>query len=189
MDVNHTYLIQTPGAGNGLASISDLPSGSLILQTRSPDILVVETPKIDKFCSYCFLPLGGAGAVPKRCTRCKVIRYCSTECQRADWKLIHQKECPVLRDMPGVPPTPVRALIQILLLGSTHDDRWKGLEAHVEKFSAGKKGWEDIRLQAGFAVSHSKSPPTRLILAIRTFCRVCHYTHFEYSPYIFSSLD
>eukprot|EP00798_Chlamydomonas_sp_ICE-L_P016003 gene16001-22140_t len=32
-----------------------------------------------------------------RCGKCKVLRYCSAECQRADWSTLHKKVCPMLR--------------------------------------------------------------------------------------------
>jgi hypothetical protein len=28
-----------------------------------------------------------------RCTRCKIALYCNKECQKADWKRGHKKEC------------------------------------------------------------------------------------------------
>jgi hypothetical protein len=175
-------VVQNSDIGNGLAAIQDIPAGSLILQIHSPFILVLETPKIDRFCSHCFLPL--QDGTRKRCTACKVVRYCSTECQRADWKLIHQKECPVLKEV--LPPTPVRALIQVLLLymsGSAQDkNRGQTLQAHTEDFSADKQGWEDIRLQAMFAVKYSKTPPAQYDLALQILCRVCCSSHFRHSP-------
>jgi SET and MYND domain-containing protein len=172
-------VLQNLDIGNGLAATEGIPAGSLILQIRSPFILVLETPKIDKFCSHCFLPL--QDGTRKRCTACKFVRYCSTACQKADWKLIHQKECPVLKEV--LPPTPVRALIQVLLLymsGPEKDNnRWKALEAHAEEFRADKQGWEDLGLQAMFAVKYSKTPPAKSELAIQILCRVCCCFHFQ----------
>jgi MYND finger len=171
-------VLQNSNIGNGLAATQDIPAGSLILQIRSPFILVLETPKIERFCSRCFLPL--QDGTRKRCTACKVVRYCSAECQRADWKLIHQKECPVLKEV--LPPTPVRALIQVLLLhssGSSQNNRWQDLQAHIEEFNADKQGWEDIRLQAMFAVKYSKTPPAQYDLALQILCRVCCSFHFK----------
>jgi hypothetical protein len=172
-------VLQNSSTGNGLAATQDIPSGSLILQIRSPFILVLETPKVDSFCSHCFLPL--QDGTRKRCTACKVVRYCSTACQRADWKLIHQKECPVLKEV--LPPTPVRALIQVLLLymsGSAQDDnRWQALQAHLEEFRVEKQGWEDLRLQAMFSVKYSKTPPAQVELAIQILCRVCCCFHIQ----------
>ena len=39
-------------------------------------------------CSVC----GGEGVKTKRCSACKNIRYCSHECQKADWKK-HKRVC------------------------------------------------------------------------------------------------
>ena len=183
-------ILQNSDIGNGLAATQDIPTGSLILKIHSPFILFLETPKIDLFCSCCFLPLQDGAR--KRCTACKVVRYCSAECQRADWKLIHQKECPVLKEV--VPPTPVRALIQVLLLhssGSAQNNRWQALQTHMEEFRADKQGWEDIRLQAMFVAKYSKTPPAQYELAIQILCRVCCSSHFRHSPImlLFSVLD
>ena len=30
---------------------------------------------------------------PKRCTRCKIVSYCSRECQVKHWKEVHRKSC------------------------------------------------------------------------------------------------
>ncbi len=39
----------------------------------------------------------GAREVPfKRCSACREVRYCSTECQRADWRR-HKQECVLIR--------------------------------------------------------------------------------------------
>jgi hypothetical protein len=39
-------------------------------------------------CYFC-----GNPNASKRCTRCKVARYCSSECQAKHWKLDHKKDC------------------------------------------------------------------------------------------------
>ncbi|KAK9809365.1 hypothetical protein WJX73_009050 [Symbiochloris irregularis] len=28
-----------------------------------------------------------------KCTKCMTVRYCSRECQKADWKVMHKKTC------------------------------------------------------------------------------------------------
>jgi hypothetical protein len=32
----------------------------------------------------------------KKCGKCKVIYYCSVECQKLDWKVAHKKECDLM---------------------------------------------------------------------------------------------
>ena len=33
----------------------------------------------------------------KNCGRCKVVKYCSKECQEEHWALVHKKQCNKLR--------------------------------------------------------------------------------------------
>jgi hypothetical protein len=44
-------------------------------------------------CHHC----GKVTDSPKRCSACKVVFYCSSECQLESWKHGHQKECKTLR--------------------------------------------------------------------------------------------
>jgi hypothetical protein len=46
------------------------------------------------FCVHCATVDNTPGAI-KRCLRCKVVGYCSRDCQRKHWKH-HKKECPKL---------------------------------------------------------------------------------------------
>ena len=41
----------------------------------------------EKLCDYCFFNKN-----LKQCSFCKIMHYCSTTCQRADWN-IHKQEC------------------------------------------------------------------------------------------------
>ncbi|CAG9568823.1 MYND finger domain-like protein [Leishmania major strain Friedlin] len=44
-------------------------------------------------CFHCHKGARGAATVPlQRCSRCKVAKYCSVECQKADWK-VHKQVC------------------------------------------------------------------------------------------------
>ncbi|KAI0890515.1 uncharacterized protein GGS22DRAFT_14563 [Annulohypoxylon maeteangense] len=67
----------------------------------------------------------GSVAEVRLCTGCKVSRYCSVACQKADWALGHGKgECKAYKrarldamkqGLPQEMPTPVRTLIQVLV--------------------------------------------------------------------------
>ena len=48
-----------------------------------------------KLCSFCSSPEGDA-IKHKQCSQCKQRLYCSTDCQRNDWKKGHKAECKVL---------------------------------------------------------------------------------------------
>ena len=46
---------------------------------------------VKQFCACCHIPL--SIDKPKCCTECKAAYYCSRECQAADWKAGHKKDC------------------------------------------------------------------------------------------------
>ena len=176
MDINNTTVIKDPIAGSGLASNQDVGTGDVIIQRSSPYLLVVEKEALEKVCSFCLLEAASIDRPLKRCSACKVPRYCSSDCQKKDWASVHQKECPILKNLPGIPPTPVRALMQILLRhrhGNSLDPQWAGLESHVEDMKKNRVRRDEIVLQAKAAVEFSKSPPERMDVAIHVLCRVC----------------
>jgi hypothetical protein len=35
----------------------------------------------------------GINSASKRCSRCKSVRYCSSNCQRTHWKIAHKQQC------------------------------------------------------------------------------------------------
>jgi hypothetical protein len=181
MDINNTSVIKDPIAGSGLAASQDIGIGDVIIQLYSPYLLVVEKEALHKVCSFCLIEASPLPDAPplKRCSACKVPRYCSSECHKKDWLAGHLKECPILKSMRDIPPTPVRALIQLLLQhqhGASLNPRWAALESHVEDFKMDRKRWDDIVLQAQGAVGFSKTPQDRMELAIQVLCRV--YTSF-----------
>jgi MYND finger len=178
MDINNTIVIDDPIAGSGLAGSQDIGIGDVIILLSSPYLLVVEKEALDKVCSFCLIeasPLPDAPAL-KRCSACKIPRYCSSECHKKDWLGGHQKECSILKSLPDIPPTPVRALIHVLLRhqhGISLDPRWAALQSHIEDLKTDRKRWDDIVLQAQAAVGFSKSPQDRMELATQVLCRVC----------------
>ena len=50
------------------------------------------TAVIKEMCALCGKEEEAGGAPLKACARCKVQKYCSKECQKADWKM-HKKTC------------------------------------------------------------------------------------------------
>ncbi|EPE36391.1 SET [Glarea lozoyensis ATCC 20868] len=173
MSLNHTKRIKDPLLGHGLVSTEALEPGDRIIQIKDPYLIVVEKDALDRVCSYC-LAENDISAL-KRCTGCKIVRYCSSTCQKSDWKLIHKSECPVLGKLPGLPPTPVRALYQALVRYSKSgdlDERSKGLESHIDELKKDQRRWEDMFLQARAAVEFSKSPPAKMEMCTRLLCIV-----------------
>jgi hypothetical protein len=175
MDINTTILIKDPIAGSGLAASQDIGTSDVIIQVSSPYLLVVEKEALEKVCSFCLIEAPAVDRPLKRCSACKVPRYCSPDCQKKDWIAVHQKECPALKNLPDIPPTPVRGLMQVLLRhrhGSSLDPRWVGLESHVEDLKKNRLRWDEIVLQAKAAVEFSQSPSDRMDVAIQVLCRV-----------------
>lgn len=73
-------------------------------------------------------------------------------------------------------PTPVRALVQILLRYEDHDirDALESLEDNVGSFKERKEVWEDIELQAVAGVRYAGKAETdeQLSLARHILCKV-----------------
>ncbi len=44
-------------------------------------------------CSNCTIPGDKPGITLRPCSRCKLVRYCGTECQAQHWKSSHKKFC------------------------------------------------------------------------------------------------
>lgn len=90
---------------------------------------------------------------------------------------MHSRECKILKNLPGVPPTAVRALIVMLLrkgeeLDGDEEKDWKGLESHVDRLKGEIKRWEEIILQARAGVEFTKSVAERMEEAMRWLCVV-----------------
>ena len=176
MDINNTAVISDPIAGSGLVASQDIGTGDVITQLSSPYLLVVEKEALENVCSFCLIEASAVGTPLKRCSACRVPRYCSSGCQKSDWTAVHQKECPILKKLPDIPPTPVRALMQLLLKHqheTSLDPRWAGLESHIGTLKNDRKQWDEIVLQAQAAVGFSKSPQDRIEVAVQILCRVC----------------
>ena len=50
----------------------------------------------EKRCNFCLKTEEVVKRIIKKCSNCKVIHYCSKECQRNDWP-IHKKVCKTLK--------------------------------------------------------------------------------------------
>ncbi|KAH8833081.1 hypothetical protein DL96DRAFT_1694908 [Flagelloscypha sp. PMI_526] len=80
--------------GRGLFARKDISAGGIIINTK-PHIACLSTQNLPFFCGSCFSQ-APVGKELKRCTKCKVLYYCSSTCQGNDWP-IHKHECAALR--------------------------------------------------------------------------------------------
>lgn len=165
----------TNSVGNGLFATDDFQPGDVIFRIRNPYILVLDNNTIETLCYHC---LSRVEYLP-HCARCKSVRYCSKGCQAASWQEIHKYECKIFRKVKnqGRPllPTPVRALMQVLLLysnGTDPDPSWKHLMTHRESFAQRSSIWPDVLLQARGTVEYGGFPISMIEVAISALCCV-----------------
>lgn len=173
LDINNTHKINT-SYGTGLAATKALAPGSIILKLHMPNLLLVEKDSLKMVCSFCMLDRPSL----KRCSGCKIPYYCSSTCQDWHWQEIHSRECKLLKKLPDVLPTAVRALIVMLLRkgkgeGGEEERDWKELESHVCELKGDTKRWEEIFLQARAGVEFTKVGAKRMEEAVRWLCVVC----------------
>ena len=87
-----TYLFSEPDAA--LFALDDCgrfaPPETLASCASHEELLAVVKPRLAS-CFWC----GGPNAVRKvsQCGRCQAVDYCSSECQKKDWKAFHKDEC------------------------------------------------------------------------------------------------
>ncbi|KAH8079697.1 hypothetical protein HD553DRAFT_326416 [Filobasidium floriforme] len=169
-------IARTTGRGLNVKSGSSIKKGESIIKTQ-PIASALSSSRLSSRCSRCWLDErelsvaqgkmheyeSRVGAVQlsgkqkeeeeekglKRCTGCKVVRYCSTDCQTADWPS-HAQECRALKRLRRVtrknkqrtriqPQTPAQAEETRLLKAMTGEDDEEG----------GVPGWippDEVRL-------------------------------------------
>jgi hypothetical protein len=85
---------QQEGGTGGAGTSSDGDRGNSEACPASSDATAPVNSALVE-CAVCHRKPGGPGvpATLKLCGGCKVTRYCSTECQRKDWKMGHKAVC------------------------------------------------------------------------------------------------
>ncbi|RYP81968.1 hypothetical protein DL770_005729 [Monosporascus sp. CRB-9-2] len=176
-----------PSRGRRLAAARAFAPGALVA-TFGDDPLVAmpDSAHLSTTCSHCLM--SPSGAAVRACTGCRTVHYCSAACQRADWSRAHKEECRAFgrvraegHDAAAL-PTPVRALMRLLLLLAAADKKTGGaavmvgeLEGHVGEFRrAGGKRWRDMELQALAALHYlgREAIPESVTGAVEILCKL-----------------
>ncbi|ODA81928.1 hypothetical protein RJ55_00433 [Drechmeria coniospora] len=168
-----------PTKGRALYSTQSFVPGQTIRIFACPVLLLPSTAHLSAVCSYC-LRLGE----PRACSGCQAVWYCGKACQAAAWKSTlstvgHARECSIFRKqrLAGRPsgnlPTPVRALLQMLL----DDDVARvvdALEGHVVQRRGRNEEWKDLQLMAMAACAYAKgrAEEGELKRAVELLCKI-----------------
>ncbi len=164
------------GGGRFLRASRRFDAGEQIALFANPLVAIPFGAAAKSVCNRCL----SLGAPVKACAGCRAVAYCGAACQKAHWSLLHKQECRAFRLVRKEVsrdwlPTPVRALLQILLLWGR--DGVKGavdrLEGNVERFRA-MPIWRDFALQALGACTYAgwEATTENLELAAEILCKV-----------------
>ncbi|KAI9136203.1 hypothetical protein BKA69DRAFT_1105683 [Paraphysoderma sedebokerense] len=99
------------GKGHGLICDQEFKPGDDIL-IEDPYAAVLNDRSLSNHCSCCFV--SGSDAKLSRCSKCRLVYYCSTQCQKIDW-IHHQQECQgFIKLSPKQPKSIVRSICRVL---------------------------------------------------------------------------
>ncbi|KAI0466459.1 SET domain-containing protein [Xylaria cf. heliscus] len=173
--------------GRSIAAGRIFQPGEVIATFGSPSIAIPDSPHLSTTCSGCLLPATSGSdptstsqstRVVRACTGCRTVAYCSPTCQRLDWTAGgHKAECKVFKRVRAEGhdflPTPVRALVQVLLRPEMSAAIGE-LEGHVDRFRRDSgKLWADMELQAMAALHYlgRETNARSLAEAIEILCK------------------
>ncbi|THU98784.1 SET domain-containing protein [Dendrothele bispora CBS 962.96] len=80
-------------SGRGLWTKAAIRAGTVILSLK-PHVAALSLQHLDSCCSSCFASTSTTEL--RRCTKCRVVRYCDGTCQTNDWTM-HKQECEALQ--------------------------------------------------------------------------------------------
>ena len=125
----------------------------------------------------------------KLCSGCKIVRYCSAQCQKSSWTDAHKPECKIFKNLyPRVLPSNVRAVMRLLLREDGEESDLKGIlqmQDHLKDFQQrGGQQWQDLYLSAKAAKTYSG---TKIDEA--TVLRLCGILHTNSFTLVTSTYD
>ncbi|KAL2036883.1 hypothetical protein N7G274_010426 [Stereocaulon virgatum] len=182
----NVYRGELPDAGSGLFASQLIEPGEEVFRVQGCLVSVLNQSQLTTACANCFLWVPensedgvGAGALgeePKSkklraCQRCKIVRYCSKECQAQSWSHSHKYECKLFSKLyPQVLPNTARIVTQLLLRRKAKDlpsSDWQAflaLQSHIDDFRSSHNGtseglstWQTIELMSQAASKYSDS--------------------------------
>ncbi|KEY65659.1 hypothetical protein S7711_08732 [Stachybotrys chartarum IBT 7711] len=155
-----------PQKGRALHATRPFQPGQVLL-ALTPLLLLPSLSHAASVCTYCFRP-----GDPRACLRCHAAFYCGAACQAAHWAAVHGRECKPLRRAGRQLPTPVRALVQVLL-DRDLEARVAALEGHVAR-RRGAAGWEDVQMMAMGASAYAGQGTSedQLVRAVELLCKI-----------------
>ncbi|KIV80913.1 hypothetical protein PV11_08379 [Exophiala sideris] len=180
------YVKSIFGRGNATFSSKDVKAKSQLMFVANPLIVALETAKLHTTCYFCLRSTGESGSPftdldharnLKRCSGCKVVKFCDQKCQKQAWSRYHRLECELFARLhPRILPTNVRGLVRLLKqhkAGLLAEGEWKrllALEDHQDQLRReGGERWEDLMLMAQGIKSYSGSEQS-LELILRLIC-------------------
>ncbi|OAA80657.1 SET domain protein [Akanthomyces lecanii RCEF 1005] len=163
--------------GRALHTTKTVAAGDVIA-VFTPLLLLPSLSHLTSVCSFCL-----RAGTPRPCSRCRAAYYCDARCQTAAWSAGgHNLECAALvravksskkrREI----PTPVRALIKVLLSRGQEGDLGKSmedLEGHVAQRRR-EPAWADMEMMAmgGCAFAGRETSEDAARQAVEILCKL-----------------
>lgn len=171
----------TSPRGRSLKATRSFAPGELVARFEDPSIAIPDSPSLPATCSYCL----DTDCTVRACTGCRGTFYCSTPCQKADWSLVHKRECKIFQSVRAqghpVLPTPVRALVHMMLRADMKEVSAE-LEGHAESFMSKESEWMGMQLQANAALLclDREATAKRVAETMILLCKVCFHITIKY---------
>lgn len=171
--------------GSGLFATRKIDLKDIALHAGSDlKVKALSNVRLQDTCYHCLVVQADIGAQntestnvsPLRlCSGCKIVRYCSTECQKSSWADAHKHECKIFKKLhPKILPSNVRAVMRLLLLVDDAEESYMKkilqMQDHLKDLEKnGGQRWQDICLstKAAKVYSHTKYDEATIL---RLFC-------------------
>uniref|UniRef100_A0A7S2SKR9 Uncharacterized protein n=1 Tax=Mucochytrium quahogii TaxID=96639 RepID=A0A7S2SKR9_9STRA len=117
---NGVEFVERKGRGRCAIATKSHQPGSVVMETASIIPCVLKDELWDDRCWNCLDRVGTETVSRKKCSACSIARYCSKDCHKVHWGLVHRRECAHLKKITLRCPqhlwVNVLALARVLLL-------------------------------------------------------------------------